>query len=110
MIYSLYDSSVKTITEQLELVYAHGQLEDFLAHDMLKTDEHDIVIDFKAVRRGEKETAIIQTKAMNHNGDIISVDIYLWFNTTVRGLAVSLYDVDSRNYAEEMLKTKPAML
>jgi hypothetical protein len=109
MIYSTQNESVKTITKPMDWVYAHGQLEEFLAYDNIMTDEVTVIGAYETVKRF-RESTVVSTKAMNHNGDIISVDIYLWFNQTMRGLAVSLYDVEGRKFAEEKFKGKPALL
>jgi len=84
----------------LEGVYAHGFLETFFGHDMVRCDNFNTILTYNEIKEGKRDKAIVDCGAMNHNGDIINVRVYLWKCEIMRGIAVTIYDPEGIEYAE----------
>lgn len=107
MIYSV-DTEVNV--KPLTWVYAHGELETFLGYDCIATETVEIYERYHQVFSGLKDSDIVETKAMNKDGETVDIVIYLWFSGIMRGLAVCVNDADAVTYAETQSKVKVSML
>jgi hypothetical protein len=106
----IYSTQNEKATAQLSGVYAHGFLETFLGFDVIGTDDLKDWLKFHEIMDVTKSEGVIDTKATNHNGDVVSIRVYLWFNKMPRGIAVTIYDEESIKFAEDHFNKKSFML
>lgn len=104
MIYSMHTERELDRVYPLTWVYAHGELQDFLGHDTILTNNEDVYKAYNRLVLGDQLTACTFSRlsACNDEGFFKEVNLYMWYSDeskTVRGLAVVKDNVEDKKYA-----------
>jgi hypothetical protein len=110
MIYSQQNDTHGKITHSLTWMYAHGELETFLGFDNIDTDTLKIAEAHKSLQSGSHGTYVFDDFAMNEDGEIIKIKLYMWDAGTPRGLAVSVHDKEGISHALDRFERLSPML
>jgi len=110
MIYSINHDKVGLYAINLDWVFAHGTLEEFLEYDCVKTDSLMVFHHYLKVDKGELPYAIIEDSAENQFGEIVRVKIFLWKTQIMRGFIVNIRDEEAIKHAQEKFDERSTML
>lgn len=107
--------NIKTdeFTVFLPYIYAHGELEKFFQNDLVCTNSLEIYFYYMQIKLGDENSKVrlFGFKAMNSNGEIRDVMIYLWKKRNmVRGLIVDVIDKESLEYAEDCFNSLKSII